>query len=1238
MTTTRTWTRTRTRTRTRTEDGDRAIHEADEEDEDDDDDDAMSTSEDLDETAGFVAEAVRRRQLSHQQAVADAAISSAALPVKLRAMRGWHTARPDAAKAASALALAQAREQEEERSLARRAFDAEAGEESDSDQGEGGPIAEDLLAALQQMGVDAPGPELDAVGVLMRGHPAPAAVEAALQRGEGGSERPSTGKRAGKPEKLPSRRDVAKAAEVVKRLAGEADAHRATLASRVAAAEAELEVLTARFDAAARAKADLEGRRRQHASRLAVHCRIRGVGDIEQTRLERRLTRRPVAAAATTDAASGAGAEDAAAATPASSTDDDRPIDRLPAPSQVLGWDASAWSAGNDGAAGLASVLDLAAEGQARGATARLALLALRAADDGSEAAALARLCRCADLTSVRVGRAGDLSALPSAAEVETVCGVAKSVAKAMADAQSAATPTAVRLSARMASPGATEASPTDSPAGTGPGARAVAIDLRGGRALLRDQPIWRWQVRVQLTASELASAEAHLAQQQRPAAGSEDSPAAAVGRWQSSPVVARLVAEAVGRQALERASALRAASAAWDASFADGVAEAAEDNAKGVLPFPDGSSSGDASHSITPRLPSIDAEARLWLQSHRLATLAARIDGAVALRFGAEAIALDIASGEEAAEDVSFAEAVLDADCLASPFSPGTGPDELARAHLVKEEGEAGAGAGGSSRPAKRQKRSSSGVQDLADSQQQDPSKQRADADALATILRSQLRALLERLPLGWAAYAGADVVISQEPIILVRQDGTTHPNFPVTIFQLPEGMRISVPALQPLVEAGIAVAIEAAEPCPICAELDASSVEGAAGIQATMAAATAAQAVAIRRKLAEMGMPEEEPQAPLPLPSPLERPAVAEPTAADEAAVPLAEGSGQDCGPRSPLSPAPVSLLARDGRGRRLAADSDPDTDLAAALADVRSIVPQALRVAAAKDKAERAEKAASGAAPIPLLRPRPSKGGFFPRDRPVSMPGQWAARESARSVDGVSASLARQAACATAGLRVPELTDCLRAATSLEAAPPHGDQPLDEVMEESGGPLWTASELLIFLDRFVQFPKDFNRIAAFLRRRRAPDCVGLYYAIKHRAQLKNALRRYRAHIRKRESLSSLRLAAECAARLGVPFPSAWLLGEAADVTLSVSDALPVRFAVAVGPYERLRRSLVARAPPATEHGEPLEQREGDEAALVRFALAPPLHAGGQLREHHAAWVSVYGSQQRQLGGSPR
>jgi hypothetical protein len=73
---------------------------------------------------------------------------------------------------------------------------------------------------------------------------------------------------------------------------------------------------------------------------------------------------------------------------------------------------------------------------------------------------------------------------------------------------------------------------------------------------------------------------------------------------------------------------------------------------------------------------------------------------------------------------------------------------------------------------------------------------------------------------------------------------------------------------------------------------------------------------------------------------------------------------------------------------------------------------------------------------------------------------------------------------------------------------------DQRMDIMEQErefANTNVWTDMEKAIFLDRFLQFPKDFKKIASFLRSKTTKDCVRFYYDSKQSVPYKGALREH-------------------------------------------------------------------------------------------------------------------------------
>ena len=70
---------------------------------------------------------------------------------------------------------------------------------------------------------------------------------------------------------------------------------------------------------------------------------------------------------------------------------------------------------------------------------------------------------------------------------------------------------------------------------------------------------------------------------------------------------------------------------------------------------------------------------------------------------------------------------------------------------------------------------------------------------------------------------------------------------------------------------------------------------------------------------------------------------------------------------------------------------------------------------------------------------------------------------------------------------------------------------DDPLKEAEEAQMNNVWTDMEKCIFLDRFLQFPKDFRRISSFLRNKTTKDCISFYYDSKQTVPYKGALKEH-------------------------------------------------------------------------------------------------------------------------------
>ena len=54
-----------------------------------------------------------------------------------------------------------------------------------------------------------------------------------------------------------------------------------------------------------------------------------------------------------------------------------------------------------------------------------------------------------------------------------------------------------------------------------------------------------------------------------------------------------------------------------------------------------------------------------------------------------------------------------------------------------------------------------------------------------------------------------------------------------------------------------------------------------------------------------------------------------------------------------------------------------------------------------------------------------------------------------------------------------------------------------------------VWTDMEKVIFVDKFIQYPKNFSKIASFLTNRTVQDCIRFYYDSKAAIPYKSLLR---------------------------------------------------------------------------------------------------------------------------------
>lgn len=97
-----------------------------------------------------------------------------------------------------------------------------------------------------------------------------------------------------------------------------------------------------------------------------------------------------------------------------------------------------------------------------------------------------------------------------------------------------------------------------------------------------------------------------------------------------------------------------------------------------------------------------------------------------------------------------------------------------------------------------------------------------------------------------------------------------------------------------------------------------------------------------------------------------------------------------------------------------------------------------------------------------------------------------------------------------------------------------------------------IWTDMEKCIFLDRFLQFPKDFRRIASFLRNKTTKDCISFYYDSKQTVPYKAALKEHLTRRKRKGDYSVWDASIQAAISVG------------ATVTAGESEDKPLAFAV--------------------------------------------------------------------------
>lgn len=107
-----------------------------------------------------------------------------------------------------------------------------------------------------------------------------------------------------------------------------------------------------------------------------------------------------------------------------------------------------------------------------------------------------------------------------------------------------------------------------------------------------------------------------------------------------------------------------------------------------------------------------------------------------------------------------------------------------------------------------------------------------------------------------------------------------------------------------------------------------------------------------------------------------------------------------------------------------------------------------------------------------------------------------------------------------------------------------------PLEEAYEQKHKNPWSDVEKCIFLDRFLQHPKDFRKIASFLKNKSVHDCISFYYDSKQSVPYKRALKEH--FKRKKRSFDAVKWDATIQAAISV----------GATVRMGISSEKPLIF----------------------------------------------------------------------------
>lgn len=155
-----------------------------------------------------------------------------------------------------------------------------------------------------------------------------------------------------------------------------------------------------------------------------------------------------------------------------------------------------------------------------------------------------------------------------------------------------------------------------------------------------------------------------------------------------------------------------------------------------------------------------------------------------------------------------------------------------------------------------------------------------------------------------------------------------------------------------------------------------------------------------------------------------------------------------------------------------------------------------------------------------------------------------------------------------------------------------------------------VWSDMEKCIFLDRFLQHPKDFRKIASFLRNKSTKDCVAFYYDSKQTVPYKRALREHIMRKKRRGEYHSWDATIQAALSVG------------AVVTAGTSESKPLVFSLPSSDKTFF-----------TTNFHPLNQDVLDQANVDTSAVDAAMASPSRSRKRSVAPLFTLDAEQRKL-----